>query len=146
MCRVMHVTGYTCLALPRGPTGGRSPAVLRLPQRWPRELAGSWPEALEAALASASAVYKKEEARKAFPTFLSSIGNHMSAKAEEACREHGAIRHELLSMTAEYAICVTVQMGKTMDNKLTGTMTPYHRLAQLHKERKQHQHVQQVPQ
>jgi len=90
----MRVTGYTCHALPCGPTGGRCPAVLRLPQRWPRELAESWPEAQEEALASASAVRKEYtlEARKAFPTSLSSIDIHIGIKAEEACREYRAIR------------------------------------------------------
>ncbi len=90
----MDVPGITCHALPRDPTGGRSPAGLRLPQRWPRELAESWPAALEAALASASAVPKEYalEARKTFRIHLISIGNHMSAKAEEACREYRAIK------------------------------------------------------
>ena len=68
MCRHRDVTAYTCHALPRDPTEGRSPAVLRLPQRWPRELGESWPEAQEVALASASAVCKEYtlKARKAF--------------------------------------------------------------------------------
>jgi len=45
-------------------------------------------------LASASAVPKEYalEARKTFRIHLISIGNHMSAKAEEACREYRAIK------------------------------------------------------